>query len=186
MADTTFLDYVINSVSFLVTFSLIVLLFGTLLYFGVFIWRIKDKSEDYDKNFLLRSFLIAFLASFIVIFVEFVFVLLLFSPIFRSSLNPNIISSVMTTSITEIVLEIFVSPIHLLIMLLIMIIVMVSLISLVMLDLYKVHFGWTTVVAWTAIGIYLGVDLIFISIGFSDGIAGLFELLGDSIYNALS
>jgi len=184
--QTTFLDLLINSIPFLVSFTLVVLLFGCFLYLSVLIWKIKDKSEDFDKNFLFRSFVVAFLAALIVIFTEFLFVIiLLFSPIFKEGFSIDLMTSILNTNIWAIPIEVINSPIYVIVMFSIFIFIIVVFNSLVMLEAYKVHFGWTTVMTWTAIGFYLLIDLLLFLIGIEDGMAGVFGLIGDTLYSLL-
>jgi len=178
-------DLLINSVPFLVSFLLIVILFGALLYFAVFIWRIKELSEDFDANFLIRSLGVALIAALFVIFIEFIFVLIFaFSPVFKSNFNVDLLVSVLTTNIWAMIGDIFASPPEILFMAIVMIALIVLFNSLIMLEAYKVNFGWTTVVTWTAIGIFLGIDSL-LSFVIEDGIAGALRLLGDSIYTIM-
>ncbi|MGQ4875320.1 MAG: hypothetical protein ACP6IY_14745 [Promethearchaeia archaeon] len=186
IVETTLGDLFINAIPFLVSFSLVVLLFGFLLYFAVYIWNIKDKSEDFDKNFLIRSLFISFVAALVVILMEFLFVfLLLFSPYFKSGFNFDLMASILSTSIIDIIFNIFSSPPFVLGMFIIFFAAIVIFNSLIMLGIYKVSYLWTTIVTWTAIGIYLGLDLLIHEFIIENGFAGVFKIIGDSIYNAL-
>ena len=178
---TTYSDLAFNSIPFLISFALIVLLFGGLLYFACLIWNVIDRSEDFEKNFLVRSFIVALLAAVFVVFIQFIFVLIFtFSPVFKETFNVNLMLSVLNTNILDMVLEVFQSPPGVLLMAIVMIALIVLFVSLVMLEAYKVSFLWTTIVTWTAIGIFLGLDMMLSVTGMPDGMSGIFRLIGSS------
>jgi hypothetical protein len=165
----------------IVTFILIAIFFGTLLYFFSFVFRIKEKTEASERLFWLRSFGIALIAVLVVYGIEFIFSILLFSPIFYAEIPIDLMNAVLATDIKGIIAALVISPIQTILLFIVMIVLIVAILSYVIIGFYKVNYGWTTLITWSAIGVFILID-ITISFSFNpDGLAGIIKIFGDSI-----
>ncbi len=173
----------VDGIPFILTFVCAILLFGHLLYIGVYVFGIKQRSETSESNFWVRSILTAFFAAMTILFIAFVFIILLFSPLLGIYAPEGLIFSVMTVDIKGIVVNLSnVGPV-VLVMFIVLIAIIVLVISLVMLELLKVNFGWTTLLTWFTIAIYLFIDVL-ISFVYPGGLAGSLMGIGNGIRSA--
>ncbi|MGV9173305.1 MAG: hypothetical protein ACOC44_11870 [Promethearchaeia archaeon] len=174
-----------DSIPYVVSWLLVTLLFGTLLYVSSLIFNLRDKSYEYDSYFWLRSYLVSIITTFIVVFFEFVFFLLSISPLFGERIPVELVNAVMTTSLQGIVANIAIGGIGIIVMFVIFIILIVAVVSVIMLEIYKVSYLWTTLTTWTTIGIYLGLDFLINTFLVDGGFAGLIGIVGDLIRGIL-
>ena len=178
MADISILEWIIP---YAFSFVFITLFFGSLLAIFAWIYKLKDKSEEaYDANFFLRSFLVAFIAGFVVIFFELLFVFLLFSP-FLEGVEVELMNAILSTSLPDVVNIIITSPPAIILVFAIIIVLILLIVGYLLLEAYKVPYLWTTLTVWSAIGVYFLVDLILISTGFENGLAGFIQNIGNSL-----
>ncbi|MHA1292540.1 MAG: hypothetical protein ACTSQJ_07730 [Promethearchaeota archaeon] len=188
MAETPFylviIRWFIESIQFVVAFTLLVFTFGTLLYLFAYIYRLKDRSELYEKNFWFRSILVTF-SSFIVVFLfGLIFLLLLFSGIIEE-IPSDLIIAIITINIVNVVTILLESEVVLFFIAIGAVILSVIVISLFMLEAYQVKLVWTTVTFWSAVGAFLLIDLSFGSFIFGRGIVAVYNILGELLQESI-
>ena len=174
-------EILIGLLALLTQFIVVALVFGTLLYFFTIVYRIKEKTEASERLFWFRSFSIALIAVVIVIGIEQIFSILLFAPFFYRDIPVELLNAVSSTDIKGMITALTSSPLPVLALFGLMLVIIVAIMSYVMLGFYKVNFGWTTLLTWSAIGIFLLIDVTLSLTLYPEGLAGLLGSIGDSI-----
>jgi len=179
--EPTGAEILFGIIALITTFIMIAVVLGIFFYFFSYVYRFKERTEGSERLFWLRSFIIALIAVLVIYGVEFIFSLLLFSPLFYQDIPVNLMNSVTSTDIRGIIAALATTPTQVIILFVIMIVLIVAILSYLMLGIYKVSYGWTTLLTWSAIGIFLLID---ITVSFTineDGLAGIISLIPDLI-----
>ena len=184
--ELEWLILIIDAIPIISSLILITVAFGTILFFFTEIYDFKARSDASDTHYWLRSFGVAMSAALIFILFEFLFGLLMFSPIFYSEIPVNLMNAVLSTNINAMIQQIISNPsISVNVLLGIMVFLIVIIMSYIMLGVYHVNFGWTTLLTWSAIGTYFFVDIVLVNNLYSGGVAGALGSIGNSIRDAL-
>ena len=184
--EIEWLVLLIEAIPTISSLILVTVAFGTTLFFFTNIYDFKAKSDASDTHYWLRSFGVALSAAVIFILFEFLFGLLMFSPLFYSDIPVNLMNAVLSTNINAMIQQIISNPsIPVLILLGSMVFLIVIIMSYIMLGVYHVNFGWTTLLTWSAIATYFWVDVVLVNNVYSGGVAGLLNSIGTGIRDAL-
>ena len=184
--EIEWLVLLIEAIPTISSLILVTLAFGTILFFFTNIYDFKVKSDASDTHYWLRSFGVALSAAVIFRLFEFLFGLLMFSPLFYSDIPVNLMNAVLSTNINAMIQQIISNPsIPVLILLGSMVFLIVIIMSYIMLGVYHVNFGWTTLLTWSAIATYFWVDVVLVNNVYSGGVAGLLNSIGTGIRDAL-
>ncbi len=174
-------EILVGALALITSMIMIALFFGTFFYFFTIVYRFKERTEGSEKLFWLRSFIVAIIAVLVIYAVEFAFSLLLFSPLFYMDIPVDLMNAVNSTDIRGIIAALQTTPIQVLLLFIVMIVLIVAILSYVMLGIYKVSYAWTTLLTWSAIGIFLIIDIIVSFTFYKDGLAGIMGIFGDMI-----
>ena len=183
--EIEWLVLLIEAIPIISSLILVTVAFGTILYFFTEIYDFKAKSDASDTHYWLRSFGVAMSAAMIFFLFEFLFALLLFSGVFED-IPVTLMNAVLSTNINVMIQQILaVEQIPALILLGAMIFFIIIIMSYIMLGVYHVNFGWTTLLTWSAIATYFLVDIVIVNNVYSGGVAGLLNSVGIGIRDAL-
>ena len=160
LTPPTSTEILVGILALIVTIIMIGLFLGTFLYFFTIVYRFKEKTEGSEKFFWLRSFILAIITVLIIYGVSIVFNLLLFSPFFYLDIPEKLMNAVQSVDIRGIIASLSSTPTTVLILFIIMIVMIVAILSYLMVGIYKVSYGWTTLLTWSAIGIFLIIDIL--------------------------
>jgi len=181
--EPTATELLFGALALITNFIIIALFFGTCLYLFTIVYRFKERTEGSERIFWLRSFFIGILFVLILYAIQFAFSLLLFSPLFYLDIPVDLMNAVNSTDIRGIIATLANTPSQVLILFIIMIGLIVAIMSYIMLGMYKVNYGWTTLLTCSAIGVYLMIDIIVSYTFNADGLAGIMSLVGDAVRN---
>lgn len=165
----------------LLTFLVVTFLFGTLFFIFTKIYNLEEKSDYTGSHYYLRAYLVAILSALVIIFVEFIFVLLLLSPVFLQHATVSLIENVLTTALNDIIIDLMAAAPEVILMTILLIGIATIIISYIMLEFFQINFGWTTLITWSAAGLYFAIDSMIDGFAYDGGIAGLLNLAGRSI-----
>jgi len=185
--ELEWLILLIDAIPTISSLLLITVAFGTILFFFTEIYDFKARSDASDTHYWLRSFGVAMSAALVFILFQFLFgLLLILSPLFYSDIPVNLMNAVLSTNINAMIQQIISNPnISVLVLLGSMIFIIVIIMSYIMLGVYHVNFGWTTLLTWSAIATYFFVDLVLVNTIYEGGVAGILSTVGNSIRDAL-